>query len=67
MHIHCQKAEMECKYRLDTDNFDLDEAYSYNISNKDKRDVKKSFLSISIISRMNEIYFKGGNKFEKAS
>jgi len=41
IHIHCQKAEKECKYWLDIVNFDLDEAYSYNMNNKDKRQVKK--------------------------
>ena len=41
IHIHCKKAEMECKYWLDRDNFTLDEAFSYNMSNKDKRIVKK--------------------------
>ncbi|OGF66582.1 MAG: hypothetical protein A2Y62_01065 [Candidatus Fischerbacteria bacterium RBG_13_37_8] len=41
IHIHCQKAEMECKYWMDIENFALEEAYSYNMNNKDKRDVKK--------------------------
>lgn len=41
IHIHCQKAEMECKYWLDVEDFDLEEAFSYNMSAKDKRDVKK--------------------------
>ena len=41
IHIHCKKAEKECKYWIDRENFDLDEAYSYNMNNKDKRQVKK--------------------------
>lgn len=41
IHIHCKKAEKECKYWLDTENFDIDEAFSYNLNNKDKRTVKK--------------------------
>ena len=41
IHIHCRKAEKECKYWLDTVNFDIEEAYSYNMNNKDKRQVKK--------------------------
>jgi hypothetical protein len=41
IHIHCSKAEKECKYWIDTDNFDLEEAYSYSMNNKDKRKVKK--------------------------
>jgi hypothetical protein len=41
IHIHCRKAEKECKYWLDIDNFALEEAYNYNMNSKDKRDVKK--------------------------
>ena len=37
----CQKAEKECKYWLDRGNFALQEAYIYNMNNRDKRDVKK--------------------------
>lgn len=41
MHIHCQKGEKECKYWLDSDNFNLTEVFSYRMSPKDKREVKK--------------------------
>lgn len=41
IHIHCRKGEMECKYWLDRDNYDIIEAYSYSLNNKDKREVKK--------------------------
>jgi formylmethanofuran dehydrogenase subunit A len=41
IHIHCQKAEKECKYWLDTETFDIKEAYTFNMNNKDKRQVKK--------------------------
>lgn len=41
IHIHCQKADKECKYWLDRENFDIDEAYSYSMNNKDRRQVKK--------------------------
>jgi len=41
IHIHCRKAEKECKYWLDIENFDIEVAYSYNMNNKDKRQVKK--------------------------
>lgn len=41
IHVHCRKAEKECKYWLDRDAFDIEEAFSYNMNNKDKRDVKK--------------------------
>lgn len=41
IHIHCQKAEKECKYWLDSNNFSVEEAYTYRMNNKDKRQVKK--------------------------
>ena len=41
IHIHCRKAEMECKYWLDIESFDIIEAYSYNMNSRAKRDVKK--------------------------
>ena len=41
IHIHCQKAEKECKYWLDTQNFNVQEVYSYRMNNKDRREVKK--------------------------
>ena len=41
IHIHCRKAEKECKYWLDPENFDVKEAFTFNMNNKDKRQVKK--------------------------
>ena len=40
-HIHCQKGDKECKYWLDRENFNLDEAYAYNMSPRDRREIKK--------------------------
>ena len=40
-HIHCQKGEVECKYWLDRVNFDLEEAYAFNMSPRDRRQIKK--------------------------
>jgi len=57
VHIHCQKAEKECKYWLDPDNFDLDEAFSYNMNNIDKREVKRSYSSILSTLKPNGINF----------
>ena len=59
IHIHCQKAEKECKYWLDIDNFALEEAYSYNMNSKDKRDVKK------IIFEYFEFIEQEWNRFQK--
>lgn len=41
IHIHCQKAEMECKYWMDVEEFAIEEAFCYNMTTKDKREVKK--------------------------
>jgi hypothetical protein len=41
IHIHCKKGDSECKFWIDSLNFDVEEAYSFNMSSKDKRDVKK--------------------------
>ena len=41
MHIHCKKAEKECKYWLDPELFEVSEAYSYSMNSSDKRTVKK--------------------------
>lgn len=59
IHIHCQKAEMECKFWLDTENFSVEEAYSYNMNNKDKRGVKK------IIFEYFEFIESEWNKFQE--
>jgi hypothetical protein len=32
---------MECKFWLDCDNFDINEAFSYNLSPRDKRQIRK--------------------------
>jgi hypothetical protein len=44
IHVHCQKGERECKYWLDRKNFDIVEAYSYNLNSSDKRNVKKTIF-----------------------
>jgi len=41
IHVHCRKGEKECKYWLDTETFDLEEAYGFNMTPRDKRDTKK--------------------------
>ena len=41
IHIHARKGDRECKYWLDRENFDLDEAYQYNLSPNDRRAIKK--------------------------
>ena len=41
IHVHCKKGDMECKFWLDSLNFDVAEAYSYNMNSSNKREVKK--------------------------
>jgi len=41
IHVHCRKGDMECKYWLDRENFEIDEAFAYNMSPKDKREIRK--------------------------
>ena len=41
IHIHCRKGEKECKYWLDRRNFDLEAAFSYGMTGRDTREVKK--------------------------
>ncbi len=41
IHIHARKGNLECKYWLDIENFDLIEAYIYGLSPADKRQIRK--------------------------
>lgn len=41
IHIHAEKGEKECKYWLDVDEFNIREAFSYNMSPHDTRDVRR--------------------------
>ena len=41
IHIHCKKGEKECKYWLFQKEFDIKEAYKYNMSAADKRMIRK--------------------------
>lgn len=44
IHIHVQKGDSECKYWLDNDLYEIREAYSYGMSSRDTREVKKIIL-----------------------
>ena len=41
IHVHGRKGDTECKYWLDPEHFDLEEAYAYNLAPRDRRDIKK--------------------------
>ena len=41
MHIHCRKGDMECKYWLDSEKFEISETYAYDMNNKARREIRK--------------------------
>lgn len=41
IHIHCQKGDMECKYWLHREEFEISEAYAYNMNSGSKREIRK--------------------------
>lgn len=41
IHIHAEKADMECKYWLNYEEYEITEAYSINMNNHSKREIKK--------------------------
>jgi len=41
IHIHCRNADKECKFWIDVENFDIQEAFAFNMSPKDKRQIRK--------------------------
>jgi hypothetical protein len=41
LHIHCENAEKSCKFWLDIEKFDIIEAYSYSMTGRDKRIIRK--------------------------
>lgn len=60
IHIHVQKAELEAKFWIRIDAREIDEAFSYNLSPADKREVKKLiYLNLDyIIEKWNSIHGK---------
>jgi hypothetical protein len=44
IHVHCTKGDADCKYWLDRESFDIHEAYAYNLSVKDRRQIRKIVL-----------------------
>ncbi len=41
IHVHCQKGDTECKYWLDRENFNVEEAFAFNLSPKDRREIRQ--------------------------
>ena len=40
-HIHARKGDVECKYWLHVETFDIEEVYAYNLSRADRRALRK--------------------------
>ncbi|MCB9076124.1 MAG: DUF4160 domain-containing protein [Anaerolineaceae bacterium] len=40
-HIHARKGDVECKYWLHSDTFDIEEVYAYNASPANRREIRK--------------------------
>jgi len=58
VHIHAEKAEMECKYWLIPEEFAIEEAHSFNLKPKDKREIRKIiFEHFDYIVEQWKIYF----------
>ena len=41
IHVHCKKGNMECKYWLHVESFDISEAFAFNLSPRAKREIRK--------------------------
>jgi hypothetical protein len=41
IHVHAEKAEMEIKFWIDVENFEINEAFSFNFTPQAKREIKK--------------------------
>jgi hypothetical protein len=41
IHVHAQRGEAECKFWIDAGAFDVREAFAYNLSPRDRREVRK--------------------------
>jgi len=41
IHVHAQKADMECKFWLDPETFEITEAFSYNLTPAARKEIRK--------------------------
>ena len=59
IHIHAEKGGMECKYWLMSDEVEIKEVFTYNMTPHDKREIKKIIYKHFdlIVDSWNE-YFK---------
>ena len=41
IHVHCRKGEIECKFWIDVENFDIQESYTYNLTPRERKTIRK--------------------------
>jgi fructose-1,6-bisphosphatase len=60
MHIHAEKEDMECKFWMDTDNFEVQTVLEYNLSQQSRREIRKIIYDHFeyIISEWNRFFKK---------
>lgn len=44
-HVHARKGDMECKFWLNSNDFEIEEAFSYNLTPAANREIKKIICS----------------------
>ena len=59
IHIHAQKADMECKFWILIEKVDIKEAFSYNLSAAGRKEIRKIiFKNFDLILESWTTYFK---------
>ena len=41
IHIHCKNGDKECKFWIDVENYDIQVAFAFNMSQRDTRQIRK--------------------------
>jgi hypothetical protein len=60
IHVHCRKGGMESKYWLNSETYELEEAFSFNLSSKDRREIRKIiFEHFDYIEEQGDEFQKG--------
>ncbi len=60
IHIHAQKGDMDCKFWINVDDFEIVEAFAYNLSPSSKREIKRIIYQHFdyIVEQWNEFFKK---------
>lgn len=59
IHIHAEKGDMECKFWILEDEYEIDEAYAYNLNPSSKKEIKKIiYQHLDLIISEWKSYFK---------